>query len=89
LSYINKVSLLLAKVWTYDGVSANVNRVQNGSTWIYRINNKEGLDNLRKLAPYWYSNLSGDVIMECLLYPYFYYAYLYQPEVKSGETLND
>ena len=52
----------------------------------YYINS---LDNLNKLcsAVQDIYNSTGD-FMSCILFPYFYSAYLYEPEVKEGETLN-
>lgn len=62
---------------------------QGGSTnWEYYVDSLTSLNNLCEAIQTVWTNASGTDIMSCLLYPYFYSMYVYEPVVKEGETLN-
>ena len=61
--------------------------IQTTSEGTYSIASKSNLDEfLKKLAQD--TTSYGGEVTQCLLFPYFYETYLYEPSVQSGETLN-
>lgn len=63
-----------------------ISRKQVESAWTYYIDSKQNLDNLCEAIRTVWSNASSTDIMSCLLFPYFYSMYLYEPE---GDNIND
>ena len=90
LAYVNHVnSNLLPVLYNNSACKQYINRRQvSTGQWEYYINSMENLDNLCEAIRTVWTNASSTDILSCLLYPYFYSMYLYQPEVKEGETLH-
>lgn len=59
-----------------------------GTQWEYYIDSISNLDNLCDVIRSVWTNASSSDIMSCLLFPYFYSMYVYEPEVSEKETLN-
>lgn len=89
-SYIDHVNeTILPKLYTNRQCQPYISRTFQQETWKYYIESKEKLYNLIDAVQTVWSNLSGSDLMSCILFPYFYEINLYEPEVKSTETLND
>ena len=93
-AYIDHVNTkLLPILYNNSSCKPYISRRQvsggGGTQWEYYIDNLTSLDNLCTVIKSVWSNASSTDIMSCLLYPYFYSMYLYQPEVKDSETLHD
>ena len=58
-------------------------------SWKYYMDNINNFKSLCEAIQTVWSNLSGSDLMTCVLFPYFYEINLYEPEVKSTETLHD
>lgn len=61
------------------------NYILRGDNNVSYIDNIDHLNNLCEDMEY---NAEGSAYDSALLYPYFYSAYLYEPKIKSGETLD-
>lgn len=89
-SYIDHVNkTILPKLHTNRQCQPYISRIFQQDTWSYYIESKEKLYSLIEVVQTIWANLSGSDLMSCILFPYFYEINLYEPEVKSTETLND
>lgn len=89
-SYIDHVNTnLLSKLYTNRDCQPYISRVSEMGSWKYYIDSLDNFKSLCEVIQTVWSNLSGSDLMTCLLFPYFYEINLYEPEVKSTETLHD
>ena len=87
-AYIDHVNEGILK-HLYDSSSTcrqYISRKQVDSIWTYYIDSQQNLDNLCQAIRTIWTNASSTDIMSCLLFPYFYSIYLYQPK---GDNIND
>ena len=88
--YVDHVnSKLLPILYNNSACKPYITRVTTTSPYTYYINSADNLKNLCDTIVNVWANAAGKDLMTCLLYPYFYSMYLYEPEVKEGETLAD
>lgn len=90
-AYINHVNTkLLPTLYNNSACRQYISRRQTAeSVWEYYIANISDLNNLCGTIQTVWANASSTDIMSCLLYPYFYSMYLYEPAVKESETLHN
>ena len=87
LAYVQNVNtVLLPKLISNNSYSKYITTDQSGNTDSYYINSLTNLINLGKTIKV--QNVSS-TLASCLLFPYFYSMYLYEPTVKNGETLDE
>ena len=93
-AYLDHVEeYILPKLYNNPSCRPYISRVSNsgegGTQWRYYIENLSNLNSLCEAIRNVWTNASSTDIMSCLLYPYFYSMYLYEPAVKETETLHD
>lgn len=89
LAYVNHVNSKLLKSLISNPTCSEYIKVESQDFGnIYYIENLDNLNLLCDAIKTVYPNISSTDSMTCLLYPYFYSAYLYQPTIKDGETLD-
>ena len=95
-AYVEQVGTFLQKIKSDSRLSGYVStktEIEDGnSRTVYYINDITTLNNLcnalKVLNIAGMSSADSDVI-SCVLYPYFYSAYLYEPTAEHGEAIND
>lgn len=93
--YIDHVGQFLKAISNNSQLSRYIKQenvtVDGNSQTVYRIDNITNLNNLctalKALNTAGMSSLDSDVI-SCVLYPYFYSAYLYEPVAEHGEEID-
>ena len=93
--YIDHVGQFLKAISSNSQLSRYIKQenvtVDGNSQTVYRIDNITNLNNLctalKALNTAGMSSLDSDVI-SCVLYPYFYSAYLYEPVAEHGEEID-
>jgi hypothetical protein len=88
--YVEQVNgTLLPKLYNNSSCKNYITRKSGSSGYEYYIANLTNLDGLCEAIRNVYSNCSAYDYISCLLYPYFYSMYIYEPAVKDGETLDE
>lgn len=82
--YVNGVSKVLAKLLA--NYNSQVSNYISTNSEGYCINSMSDLLNLVKNLKL--ANVQTEEVSSCVIFPYFYAAYLYEPKVNSNETLN-